>query len=1051
MESQRTDDMAAGDYTQRWLSALGYQAGQAELYRRASEVDREHPYAREIAALLAQSGAARPTAVVVIDDVPTVCFVEAGGSIERDALDQLRQQIWNQNLVSLVLVVHGDTLTPYPTRRDQPPAAPLTLKAASPAGPFSAADVRTGDVQERLPEWFRLDTRVDRELLRNLGATVERLSPTEKKSKDGEAPSRAAARAKVKPELPPDQAQILVGRCLFVSYLEHRQIIGDAYRAKHNVGTLRDLIARGDRRGLERLFAQLRKDFNGDFLRSETGNGPAWSDLSDNVYAILRDFLDRVDMQTGQTSLGMDLAGPSQWNYDFRHIPVELISGIYETFLGSDKGAKGAFYTPRHLAHLVIEQAFQGLEPDQQRVLDPACGSGILLTTAFRRILGAREKRLGRALGFADRCQLLLHTIRGGDISVAACRVTAFSLYLSLLEDLCPSDIVLLQDDAKVKLPDLIGETLMVGPDKGDWFGPKTPYRGVSDCTVQVSNPPWYEPSGAVQNLPYERWAEDRDLFLPRRQIAAAFAHKAADVIPATGRVSMVLPASLFTAPTSEKFVQQWLQRFSLERLINFSDVRRLMFSDAVHPCVIAVGRPRSAEERKTLPPRERIGYWVPKTDIALAFGRLTIHANDRHELLVQDVLADTQVLRTFIWGTAHDGALLERLSELGSLRELVRGKSSPFWLGKGFNVAREGSEKLDSKPLHGFKFLDARKMPKDEFVLESQLLEKFPKDRLATVVSFGSDNGRAFKGPRILFADGASSEFEPGALFTEEPCCFKHTVAALVGTDQNSDLLRFITVYLHSRLARYVLLHTSYSLAAERPRLTLQDIEKLPFVRPSKHRTPERARAIVGEVAKQLRAWEKGSEMDRIASKRSAVRERFDALVYEYFGLSARDIVLVEDVVQSAIPSVQPTDDTVIRTRLLQKPGKTEFPAYSRMLAGELSRWRELLGGKGDFVATPLLPDSVGHGAVGVVRIAIKGAKGVPEMADQSVRSIIEWLKDRQLLPMEVGGDMSLATDFLVHAGETMYLIKPLVRRMWLRSQAMRDADRIVESVRAP
>lgn len=65
-------------------------------------------------------------------------------------------------------------------------------------------------------------------------------------------------------------------------------------------------------------------------------------------------------MGSGQRSLGF-------WPYDFKMIPVETISAIYEDFLTTEDPEKqrkhGAFYTPRFLAEMVVEVAIQG-EPD---------------------------------------------------------------------------------------------------------------------------------------------------------------------------------------------------------------------------------------------------------------------------------------------------------------------------------------------------------------------------------------------------------------------------------------------------------------------------------------------------------------------------------------------------------------------------------------------------------------------------------------------------------------------------------------------------------------
>lgn len=53
---------------------------------------------------------------------------------------------------------------------------------------------------------------------------------------------------------------------------------------------------------------------------------------------------------------------------------MELLSGIYETFLGGAQREMGAFYTPRHLASLAVDEAFRGIDkPWEEVVLDGAC------------------------------------------------------------------------------------------------------------------------------------------------------------------------------------------------------------------------------------------------------------------------------------------------------------------------------------------------------------------------------------------------------------------------------------------------------------------------------------------------------------------------------------------------------------------------------------------------------------------------------------------------------------------------------------------------------
>jgi len=1013
-----------GKATENWLAALAYKADPQALHLRGKKVDAQHPYGREINALLSGTGSVNAAAVFDVDRVPTVCFIEASGDVKVDTawLSAVRQKIWNQSLVSLLLVVDGDRLIPCPMQKGYEFSTTLMLAKAAEAGPFSARDVQSGDIQKRHVDWFSLESRVDRELLHNLQHGVLQL---------------------IKLGIDRDSAQFLLGQCLFVSYLEHREIVSPVYRVRRSVGQLRDLIAARDATGLVKLFKCLKRDFNGDFLDPENAPLADWRHLSAQAYDLLNRFLSRVDIETGQGSF---------WNYDFRYIPVELISGIYETFLGDDQEALGAYYTPRHLANLAVDQAFAvSADVTQEVVFDGACGSGILLTTAFRRMISAAEHRSGSELTLSARCKLLERAIRGGDVSKAACRVTAFSLYLSLMEELQPSDILLLQEDEQVKLPALIGKTILCGQENGEFFSAKQRFANMQSCTVFLSNPPWFEPGGDIKGLPYEKWAERHNRFLPHRQIAAAFAHKALETTTDAGRVCLILPVKLFTAPTSQRFLREWLAQCNIERIINFSDIRRLLFSGAIHPCVIVTGQRRSVATRGKIAYNERIDYWVPKADVSIAFGRLTVHSADRHRLLTQEVWADNQALRTHLWGGENDAALIGKLALAGTVSDLTRGHNARWQIVKGFNQNRHSSPPLTVAPLKKMRFLNTRHIPRDTPVLDLQVLTAFP-DNIKSVVSYGSQNGAAFEGPRVLFPDGASSDFEVNAVFAHERFCFKHSVAAIRGPDEDEDLLRFLTMYLRSNLTRYLLLHTAYSLVAERPRITLGEVEKLPFVLPHLHRNPARAKEIIRKVADITRQWEQSDIFANFANA-DRFRANADRLVFEYFGVDERDALLVQDACDVMIPSVQPSRYETIRTAYCDLPTIDDLSQHAAWLDKELHRWSTLLGGKGAFKIETVAyrPETIG--ALGIVRIALV-KKDIPpkvQVNDRATLSVIETLKAEKLVPMQVWANLQLAADFLIQADDTMYLIKPLVKRLWLRSQALNDAQRIVDAVRYP
>ena len=610
---------------ERWLDELGYADEPELLHRRGDAVPPRHPYALEIHALLQHDGSVRARAVFDVEGVPTIVVLDGdihGGVAER-ALDGARKRIWNQNLATIVIHIQGDQAVALPARKLEAAEHRLRFEEVRRDGPFSASDVVSANLTRRIPEWFEKDARVDHKLLENISTTVRKLTNV---GFDGVDDERRRKRL----------AELLMGEILFVSYLEHREIVGETYRRRREVGRLLDLVGDVDRSGVQRLIDSLQSDFNGDFL-AEDSHDP-WAALAQPGYELLNLFLRRTDMRTGQGEF---------WNYDFSYIPVELLSGLYELFLSPrDQAKQGAFYTPRHLAALAVDQAFEhSPNPMSETIFDGACGSGILLTTAYRRLIALSERDHGRSLTFGERCELLERTIFGGDTNPMACRVTAFSLYLSLFEGLQPADIMEAQERDDAKLPTLKGSNLAEGPDIGDFFKDAHAFAGKRFSLV-ISNPPWREPEGTEETTA-DDWAERTGEPFARRQIAGAYALRALDFLEPGGRACLMLPIGQLLGDTSAKFVTRLLQRYKPLRLINFGDLQELLFPTARHACHLFTGQQRLEDLTPALPFRETFEYCVPKADLTLAFGHLTMQSADLHRLQTASVSDDPQDLVT--------------------------------------------------------------------------------------------------------------------------------------------------------------------------------------------------------------------------------------------------------------------------------------------------------------------------------------------------------------------------------------------------------------------
>jgi len=1009
-------------HLQRWLDAWGYSDAQGALHTAPEQVPAEHVYRREICGLLDPAGAVRAQAVFDVDGVPAVCFLaEDGRRGDAAALDAIRERIWNQNLVSIVLTIGPDQATALPVISRSLPSETLAFSEASETGPFSRADVQSGEVFVDRPSWFAAEGRVDRVLLENLQVMVREL--------EGYGLSKV-------------DAQLLMAQVMFVAYLEHRGIAGATYRRDHDVESLFTLVGRGDVAGVSKLLNRLKTDFNGDLLEPGAETQEFWKKLPAAAMSRLHAFLRRVDLVTGQQDF---------WKYDFRFIPVELISGIYESFLDDDKRDVGAYYTPRHLATLVVDLALsKSTNLLAERIYDGACGSGILLTTAYRRLLGKAEAQAGRTLGFSERVDLLKSSIFGSDLNLSACRVTAFSLYLSVLEGLDPSDLASLAAQGSSHLPKLVGHNLRGGVE-GDFFSGANPRFEAPECSIFLSNPPWVEPKKDVV-LPSDTWARANGLDIPRRQTAGAFMLRALDCVTPSATLCFILPVSILAAPSSREFVRDVLARYEIETLINFGDVRKLLFAAARQPCLIVVARPRRADQLAPAP-TETIEYWVPKADLSLAFGRLTLHSSDRHRLRAQSLAHSNELLTTLFWGNAHDAGMLALLRAGGTLGKFL--KCTPGWgCRKGFHATDRSVEApASSQRLWKLQYLDAKAFAFDGPVLDASTLSAFPKVKLPTVARLPTAVMSAFTGPRILITDGMTTRREVCAVFSSIPFSFKSSIGAIVAPAGQEDLLRFLALYLHSDLARYGLLLTAYQVAFERERVSLKDLGALPFVSPEKHTNPGRARAIVREVSRRLQALERAPSLTR-ADQYARWKPEAQALIAEYFGLTPAQTTRIREVVDLVLDSVQPGTFSALYTPLQHRPTQAAAQAYARALVHELSQWRDALGGEGRIQAELIVNERTAHGALGILRLSPAPGAGVApalttRRSDDAVRAVIASLQRHQQLPAPLSENLYLASDVVVRLENSLYLIKPLLRRFWLVGEALRDAERIVRAAR--
>jgi SAM-dependent methyltransferase len=114
--------------------------------------------------------------------------------------------------------------------------------------------------------------------------------------------------------------------------------------------------------------------------------------------------------------------------FRLREVESDVLKILYESLIDRDeRHGLGEYYTPDWLATKVVRRAVE--RPLEQRVLDPACGSGTFLFHAIRRFLAeAEEAGMARAERAAEAC----NQVSGLDIHPVAVIIARVTYLLAL-------------------------------------------------------------------------------------------------------------------------------------------------------------------------------------------------------------------------------------------------------------------------------------------------------------------------------------------------------------------------------------------------------------------------------------------------------------------------------------------------------------------------------------------------------------------------------------------------------------------------------------------
>lgn len=451
---------------------------------------------------------------------------------------------------------------------------------------------------------------------------------------------------------------------LVIKYLEERQVFEDGFFGRFLNGKTKffEVLANGS--ALVKLLEHLEDRFNGNVFTLKPDELETLKDS--NRLANFAEFVEARKERDGQLTL---------WErYSFADLPVELISHIYQLFV---KDTDVAVYTPHFVVRMMLGEVLSWerldrLEKNDEVILDGACGSGVFLVEAYKRlVLHWRYRNGWRHPKIKDLKHLLTARLRGVDLEEGAVELTAFSLCLALCDALEPEEI-----RTSIKLfPPLNDKTIH----RGCFFEQREQGTVKGKIGVVVGNPPFASKlttDGAKRA--YARYQKTHGE-LPDKQVAYLFLHESMEMLERGGVLSMLQQYNFLYNQQSLGFRRKFVERWDVREILDFISVRGLFQKgDADTKVVVVV-----AEARPAPPKREILHATFRRSGRTDAEQGFDIDYYDMHWLPRKLAIENDGVWRSDLLGGGRVLGFVDRIKKFRTLGQFANERK--WACGEGF------------------------------------------------------------------------------------------------------------------------------------------------------------------------------------------------------------------------------------------------------------------------------------------------------------------------------------------------------------------------------
>jgi len=956
----------------------------------------------------------KPDAFFSIDNKPIVLFYDSPQNKK-----ELFKAIWNFNESPVVIINEPNTVDIYNGLSYPKEEETLDkLEDGSNLNAFTYFELVTGKTWQTYENKLKYQNRVDYNLLENIEAVRDLLIS--------------------KHSIDSSLANALIGKCIFIRYLIDRKVrINFDFNGD---GALRPLTKDKFYRLLEnkkqtiKFLNYLKEQFNGEAFLLEDSH---LQNISEEAFSILSRLMQGIEIATGQMSL-FDI-------YDFSIIPVEFISNVYEHFIGSENQAKeGAYYTPVFLVDYIIKETVEKYfaeKPEEYncKVLDPACGSGIFLVEALRRMIEQYQK-INRIDSTETRTktetekfkgvlkQIAEENIFGIDQDDNAINVALFSVYLALLDYQEPKEI------ENFEFPKLINRNFFIS----DFFETKAEKAEYNSRFSKINfdfilgNPPWKR--GSDKKALFLKYIEERkkresvkangkpQIAISNKEIAQAFLLRTSDFSTAQTKCALIVTSKTLYNLKAKNFRRYFLDKYFIDKVFELAAVGKEVFQSANTPAAVLFYRYYHGNKTD----KNIIEHIVLKPNRFFSlFNTFTIQRNDYKQIVQSRLKENGWLWKVLVWGSYLDFNFLKRLgSEYSSIDKIVR--ENNLIVGQGIIIG-DKDKKDDTKHLVGEPLID-HKNDIDQFNVHASsewVEEKVTRKR----------NKELFQAPMLLVKHGLKS-FRAISAISYSDALYQHTLTGIKG---NFTILRILCGLLNSDLFAYYMINDSIA-GIDRGRAHDKEKFNFPYINnPAIAQYVEKIESISKKLFNEQKVL--NPNIQALEDEKKKLTKNLNDEILNSFDLDEQERALVDYALNITIPLIMKHKGY---EKELFQPLKIEDPFLTNYAEVFLNRFRNSFERSDKKFTLQILRSNY---IIGMF-FRVTKANGKEPISWEKTSEDNLLLKLSSLGCQKITESLFIQKDIRGFEKDGFYIVKPNEKKLWHKAIAYLDVNEFMDAI---